>query len=124
MQFTSGSSTSQTRSPLEMMELASSLSPESKKSSSASLSLLSFVQFSLISSASLFSTRMLSERKTSKTGFRPTMKKLPYLRRVINLKRLKTSQVKVKKLKAKVTSQLMIEVLTGFNTHARSSKVS
>ena len=75
-------------------------------------------------SASLFSTRMLSERKTSKTGFRPTMKKLPYLRRVINLKRLKTSQVKMKKLKAKVTSQLMIEVLTGFNTHARSSKVS
>ena len=53
------------------------------------------------------------------------MKKLPYLRRVINLKRLKTSQVKMKKLKAKVTSQLiMSEVLTGFNTHARSSKVS
>lgn len=126
MQFTSGSSTSQTRSPLEMMELASSLSPGSKKSSSASLSLLSFVQFSLISSASLFSTRMLSERKTSRTGFRLMTRKLPFLRRVTNPRRLKKSQLKVTNQRAMVTPSLLkeSEVLTGFNTHARSSKVS
>jgi len=70
---------------------------------------------------------MLSERKTSRTGFRLMMRKLLFLRRVINPKRLKKSQLKVTNQRAMVTpSQLKekSEVLTGFNTHARSSKVS